>query len=152
MRNSAYVESSAQCVNVRKRNSLYLLIVLMALAALPLRGADAPPQQLFGRWRSTQTSKGGIGWMLVFRADGTFDLSPGAVVEMPYRIASGELVFPPATTNGPEQRLKLQFTGKDQLKLLGNPAEQLTRRVQRPIREFRSSESGKEKEIWAVTR
>ena len=132
MRNSAYVECSGQCANSRKRNSSYLLIVLIALAVLPLLGADVPPQELLGRWRSTQTSKGGIGWMLLFRADGTFVLSPGAVVEMPYRIESGEIVFPPSTTDGPEERLKRQFTGKDQLRLLGNPEERLTRKGTAP--------------------
>ncbi len=132
MRNSAYAESSAQCANARKRNSFYFLIVLMALAVLPLLGADSPPQELLGRWRSTQTSKGGIGFILHFRADGTFDFSPGAVVEMPYRIESDKIVFPPATTDGPEQRLKLQFTGQGRLRLLGDPGEQLTRKGTAP--------------------
>ncbi len=132
MRNSACVENSAQCPKGSKRNYSYLLIVLIVLAVLPLLGATTPPQQLLGRWRSMQTSKGGIGWMLLFRADGTFDLSPGAVVEMPYRTERDEIVFPPSTTDGPEERLKLQFTGKDQLRLLGNPGEQLTRKGTAP--------------------
>jgi hypothetical protein len=124
-----YVENLAQRASGGKRNYCYLLVVLMALAVSPLLRADAPPQQLLGRWRSTQTSKGGLGSILFFRADGTFDFSPGAVVEMPYRIASNEIVFPPATTDGSEQRMKLQFTGQNQLSLLG---EQLTRKGTAP--------------------
>src|SRR6185437_16278566 len=79
-------------------------------------------------WRSTQTSRGGLGLMLFFRADGTYDFSPGAVVEMPYRIESDEIVFPPATTDGPEQRMKLQFTGQNRLRLSDGPGEQLSRK------------------------
>jgi hypothetical protein len=70
--------------------------------------------------------------MLFFRADGTLDFSYGAVVEMPYRIESDEIVFPPATADGSEQRMKLQFTGQDQLRLLGGPGEQLTRKGAAP--------------------
>lgn len=132
MRNSTYVENSAQRMNSGKGNYSYLLIVLTALAVSQLVRAEAPPQELLGRWRSTQTSKGGLGAMLFFRADGTFDFSPGAVVETPYRIESNEIVFPPATTDGPEQRMKLQFIGQDQLRLLGDPGEQLTRKGAAP--------------------
>lgn len=134
MRNSACVENSAQCPKGGKRNYPYLLIVLIALAVPQVLRADAPPHGLLGRWRSTQTSKGGLGLMLFFRADGTFDFCPGAVVELPYRIESDEIVFPPASTDGPEQRMKLQFTGQDQLKLLDGPGpgEQLTRKGAAP--------------------
>ena len=76
--------------------------------------------------------QGRSGLMLYFRADGTFDFSLGAVVEVPYRIESNEIVFPPATTDGPEQRIKVQFTGQNQLILLGDPHEQLMRRGAAP--------------------
>lgn len=64
--------------------------------------------------------------MLFFGANGTVDFSPGAVVEMPYRVEGDEIVFPSATTDGPEQRGKLTFTGQNQLNLMGK--EQLMRK------------------------
>lgn len=61
MRNSAYVKNSAQRANGGKRNySCLLLIVLVPLAVSQLLRAEAPPQELIGRWRSTQTSRGGL--------------------------------------------------------------------------------------------
>jgi hypothetical protein len=98
---------------------------MIALSASPAPGADTPPRELLGRWRSVETTKGGIGAILVFRAEGTLDLSLGAIVEMPYRIEGGEIIFPPATTDGPAQRTKLDFTGADQLKI---GTDQLTRK------------------------
>src|SRR5262249_2913570 len=79
--------------------------------------ADPAPPDLLGRWRSLETSKGGIGSMLTFHANGVVDFSPGAVVEMSYRIEGGELVLPPATTTGPEQRQHMEFSGDNQLRL-----------------------------------
>ncbi len=116
--------------HTKRCNTKYpsLLVVLIALAVSTPLWAQALPQELLGRWRSTQTSKGGLGVMLYFRTDGTFDFSPGAVVEMPYRVESSEIVFPPATTTGSEQRLRVQFVGQDQLTLLGEPREQLARK------------------------
>jgi hypothetical protein len=124
MRNSGYVENSSQRINRRKKGYFYLLIFPIALSVSAFLQAEAPPKELLGRWRSTETSKGGIGALLFFRADGTVDFSPAAVVEMPYRIEGDEIVFPPATTDGPEQRTKLEFTGPDRLRLGG---DQLTR-------------------------
>ena len=40
---------------------------------------------LLEKWRSVATSKGGIGAVLDFRADGTFDYMPGAVLGGRYR-------------------------------------------------------------------
>jgi hypothetical protein len=67
--------------------------------------------------------------MLFFRADGNMDFSLGAVVEVPYRIEGGEIVFPPATTGGPEQRTKLDFSGQDQLRI---GSDQLARKGSAP--------------------
>ena len=40
--------------------------------------------------------------MYHFQADGTVDFSPGAIVDMPYRVEGDQVIFPPGTTNGPE--------------------------------------------------
>jgi len=73
--------------------------------------------KLLGRWRSLETSKGGIGAMFEFRKDGVVDYSPGAVVEMNYRIEGIQLVLPPATTDGPEQKQTMEWSGNDKLRL-----------------------------------
>ena len=72
---------------------------------------------IVGRWRSLETSKGGIGAIIEFRLDGTVDFSPGAVVEMPWRIEREQLILPPATTDGPEQKYTLKWRGDNRLGL-----------------------------------
>ena len=105
----------------------YTLIALLVAASLI---ADPPPEKLLGRWRSLETSKGGIGSMLTFHSNGVVDFSPGAVVEMTYRIEGGVLILPPATTTGPEQRQQMEFHGDNQLRLIVDPTSsvELTRR------------------------
>jgi hypothetical protein len=90
---------------------------ILALLLAQLLAADAPPPELLGRWRSLETSSGGLGMMLRFRPNGVVDFSPGAVVEMTYRIEGGEIVFPPGTTKGLEQRQKMEFISTDRLRL-----------------------------------
>jgi len=87
------------------------------LTILPLLSADDATTKLLGRWRSLETSKGGIGAMFEFRKDGVVDFSPGAVVEMKYRIEGDQLVLPPATINGPEQKQTMEWSGNDKLRL-----------------------------------
>jgi hypothetical protein len=98
----------------------FILLFVAALTAF----AQAPAN-LMGRWRSMETSKGGIGAMFEFRGDGTLSFSPGAVVEMNYRVEGKELIFPPATTTGPEQRQKMEWVNADRVTLGG--AETLSR-------------------------
>src|ERR1700712_2971045 len=64
---------------------------------------------IVGRWRSLDTSKGGIGAMFEFRSDGTVDFSPGAVVEMRWHIANSQLLLPSGTLGGDEQKYTLQW-------------------------------------------
>jgi hypothetical protein len=70
-----------------------------------------------GRWRSMETSKGGIGAMFEFLDDGSFRFSPGAVVEMKYRIEGNQLILPPGTIDGPEQRQTMKWVNMDRLLL-----------------------------------
>ncbi len=58
--------------------------------------------------------------MYEFRADGTFSFSPGAIVDMPYRLEGGQIVFPPATTTGPEEKSALEWDGRDAFRLAGS--------------------------------
>ena len=88
------------------------LLLLFALVA-----ANAQPAaNLAGRWRSVETSQGGIGAVYQFDADGTLDFSPGAIVDMPYRVEGDQLILPPGATNGPETKSKLTVSG-DALRL-----------------------------------
>jgi hypothetical protein len=92
-----------------------IVIALFAMAAWASGQASA--DNLLGRWRPLETSQGGIGAMYDFHADGTIEFSPGAVVEMPYRVEGDELIFPPATTTGPEQRSAIAFLEDSQLRM-----------------------------------
>lgn len=63
--------------------------------------------------------------MFEFRGDGTFSFSLGAVVEMNYRIEGNQVIFPPGTIDGPEQRQTMEWVNADRLVL--NGAETLSR-------------------------
>lgn len=78
-----------------------------------------------GRWRSIETSKGGIGAMFEFHGDGTFGYGPGAVVEVKYRVEGGELILPPGTINGREQHYKMEWRDTDHL-LLTEQSQSMT--------------------------
>ncbi|MEQ1883508.1 MAG: hypothetical protein ABL967_00480 [Bryobacteraceae bacterium] len=68
---------------------------------------------IVGRWRSAETSKGGIGAMYDFGADGTVQFSPGAIVSSPYRVAGNQL------TVGSSEPLAftLQFEGDNRMRM-----------------------------------
>lgn len=95
--------------------------LLVLFAALPLAMAQTPATNaaasLIGRWRSVETSKGGIGAVYEFRADGTIDFSPGAIVDMPYRVEGDQLILPPATTTGPEMKSTITWPSSDVLRM-----------------------------------
>jgi hypothetical protein len=83
---------------------------VLLLFALVLANAQSPAN-LTGRWRSVETSKGGIGAVYQFHPDGTVDFSPGAIVDTPYRVEGDQLILPPATATGPETKSKLTVSG-----------------------------------------
>ena len=89
--------------------------VLLLFVTLALANAQ-PAANLTGRWRSVETSQGGIGAIYQFHPNGTIDFSPGAIVDMPYRVEGDQLILPPGTTNGPEIKSKLTVSG-DSLQL-----------------------------------
>jgi hypothetical protein len=73
---------------------------------------------IVGRWRSLETSKGGIGTIIEFRSDGTVDFSPGAVVEMPWHIENSQIILPPATDGGADRKANLKWLGDNNLSLV----------------------------------
>ena len=102
------------------RSSLFAAVILVFCVNFVL-GSCAAAQQpssnsIVGRWRSLETTKGGIGQIWEFRSDGTFDFSMGADVKMPWRIENNQLILPPATTDGPEQKCTLKWQGDDKLR------------------------------------
>jgi hypothetical protein len=77
---------------------------------------------IVGRWRSLEASKGGIGAILEFRSDGTVDCSPGAVVEMPWRVEKNQLILPAETDGGAERKANLKWVGDNKLSLVSEAA------------------------------
>jgi hypothetical protein len=75
-----------------------------------------------GRWRSLETTHGGIGQLCEFRSDGTADIGLGAVVEMPWRIENNQLVLPPETDGGAERKANLKWLGDNKLSLVSEAA------------------------------
>ncbi len=78
---------------------------------------QSSPAGIVGRWFSLERSKGGTGEVCEFRADGTVDYSMGAVVDTLWRIENNQLILPPATTDGPEQKYALKWLGDNKLRL-----------------------------------
>ncbi len=89
--------------------------------------------QIIGRWRSLEPSKGGIGAMYEFHANGAVDFSPGAVVEMPWRIENDQLIVPSDTVGGPEQKETIKWLGDNKVHFASGDASgfELTRIGQR---------------------
>jgi hypothetical protein len=118
------------CVPGSVRLALFLLAIATANAALS--------DQIVGRWRSLGTSKDGIGAIYEFHANGDVDYSPGAVVEMTYRVEGDQLFLPTANAGGSEQKLKITWLGDNKVRLApqsGSPGDsagsELTRKGER---------------------
>jgi hypothetical protein len=88
---------------------------LLIVALADFFVAAEVPSKLVGRWRSLETSQGGIGALLEFHADGSVDFSPSAVVEASYRMEGNQLILPSDTKAGPEQKMTIEFVGDDKL-------------------------------------
>src|SRR5436190_20808073 len=101
----------------RPKMSFTFRFAIIVLVLVPSFLVAQTPSSLLGRWRSLETSKGGIGAMFEFHADRAVDFSPGAVVESAYRIEGNRLILPPGTKNGPEQKMAIDFIGQAKLHL-----------------------------------
>ena len=107
--------------NVKRALRFAASVTLLACVSFVSGSCDSAQQpssaSIVGRWRSLETSKGGIGAMFEFRSDGTVDFSPGAVVETQWRIENNQLILPSATTGGAEQKYTLKWLGDNKLSL-----------------------------------
>jgi hypothetical protein len=121
------------------RRLLNCFVIRLACAAAPMLLAVAPiaaqraSSDIIGRWRSLEQASSGLGAMLEFRNNGVVAYSPGAVVEAPYRTEGGELVLPPGTRDGPEQRQPLEWVGENKFRLIQT---QVPAGVSPPYEEF----------------
>lgn len=104
------------------------LLALLGSAAA-LGAADKTPAGLTGRWRSLETSRGGIGSMITLREGGALEFSPGAVVEIPYRIEGDQLILAGGSKDASENRQKIVWLADDKLRLdaKSGPGIELTR-------------------------
>ena len=102
--------------------------VLVCLLAYGATAQDA--SQIVGRWRSEQTSHGGIGAMYDFDADGTVRFSPGVIVDLQYSVVGDRLTL--STSDG--SAYQLSWNGDDQMRWTVNGAgnEDYTRLGVRP--------------------
>jgi hypothetical protein len=106
-------------------------VIALGVFAAVAAAQEDQSVKLLGRWRSVDTSRGGIGSMLTFQREGLVDYSPGAIVEGSYRVEGNQLVLPPGTTDGPEQRQTMTWLGNDRLRLglaEGQPGIELARK------------------------
>lgn len=87
---------------------------VLALVLAAVVGCVAPlNNDLVGLWESTQTSKGGIGHTLEFRADGLFLEAVTVLVELSYRVENGKLFVAetPAAAKQAKDGIKIKLEG-----------------------------------------
>ena len=91
------------------------LVIALVFSSIFLIAEDKSGSQIVGHWVAVNRSKGGIGSMWDFKPDGTLAMSPGAVVDMPYKFEGDTLTLPPGTT-GPDARpqiIKVRVDGNN---------------------------------------
>jgi hypothetical protein len=106
---------------------VYSVALICMLAIANGQNTADPANPFVGRWRTLETSKGGIGAIYEFRVDGNATFSPGATVEVPYRVEGDQLITPPTTTKSTvEQRSKIAWRGEDYLRLIDEDGTERT--------------------------
>jgi len=94
-----------------------MIVRLLILTALYLTsGLSQEDNKLLGKWRSVETSKGGIGAILNFRTNRLFDYSPGAVIGGRYRVEESRVIT--SYDNGePETTMTIESLSAETLRL-----------------------------------
>lgn len=72
---------------------------------------------LAGRWRSAEIPASGVGALIEFRSDGTFNFSPGTAVSTPYRVEGESLVLSPAGPDSPGEKQTMVWLSDNKLVL-----------------------------------
>jgi len=103
-----------------------LRAALVSLSCIAACGAQEATSTLLGKWRSVVISKGGIGAVIDFHSDGTFDYMPGAVLGGRYRIENNRIIT--VFENGdPEEVETIGAVSAGALRLVGSkPQQQLS--------------------------
>lgn len=97
------------------------MLVLVGVCYVTAGLSQDGNRKMLGKWRSVETSKGGIGATVNFRVNGSFDYSPGAVVSGTYRVEENRLIT--SYENGdPETSMSIQSLTADTLRL-GPPSD-----------------------------
>jgi hypothetical protein len=91
-------------------------ILLVAAAFVSLSYSEQRNRNLLGKWRSVTTSRGGIGALLNFRADGSFDYIPAAILSARYRIEGKQLISTPDNGDA-EDTLTIESVASQNLRL-----------------------------------
>jgi hypothetical protein len=102
--------------------SVTLLACICSNSGIGASALQSSSASIVGRWRSLETSKGGLGSIIEFRSDGTVDFGIGAVVEMPWRIENNQLILPSETNGGAERKVSLKWLGDKKLSLVSEAA------------------------------
>lgn len=99
-----------------RAESLAALLAVLSCATVPLFAADGPAM-LLGRWRSAEMPAGGVGALIEFRDNGTFDFSPGTAASTPYKVDGDALVLAPGGKGAVEQRQRMVWLNDNKLVL-----------------------------------
>jgi hypothetical protein len=86
-----------------------LAVFLLAASCLFAQNANS----IIGRWRSVETSKGGIGAMYEFAADGTVQFSPGAIVPSTFQLEGNRL----SLDSGERTLYEVAWAGDNRLRM-----------------------------------
>lgn len=98
-----------------------LVLLLSSVAAAQ---APAPPiteDQLVGTWVAVHRSLGGLGSIWEFQRGGKLQVSFGAVVEEPYKVADDRLITPPGSTTPGARPMVIKFRIADDFMYWSTP-------------------------------
>ncbi len=98
-----------------------LVLLLSSVAAAQ---APAPPiteDQLIGTWVAVHRSLGGLGSIWEFQRGGKLQVSFGAVVEEPYKVAGDRLIMPPGSSSPGARPMVIKFRIADDFMYWSSP-------------------------------
>lgn len=94
----------------------HMRVLILLLLSLSLFAADEHPQQLVGRWRSTEVASGGISYVFEFDKDGVIDSRAAVILEGTYRLVGTDSIVL-GSKEGKEQKLELEWNGDNKAKI-----------------------------------
>jgi hypothetical protein len=119
---------------VRRKGLLTIFLLLAALSG----GQSAKPD-VVGHWVSVNRTKGGIGSMWDFKADGTVTMTPGALVDQSYEVRGNKIVLQTGTGNSDVKTVTFTFRIEGDTLYQGIPPEWKPREAKAELRLARIS-------------